>query len=342
MSAIKVTLLRKEFRAKQKEPGFRGSVQAIIRPTYTKVEAVRGISFQVEPGELLAFIGPNGAGKSTTIKMLTGILHPSCGEAQVLGMTPWIARQQLAHSIGSVFGQKSQLWYHLPPMDSFRLLSSIYELEHRVYKVRIDELIEMFELTELLKTPVRKLSLGQRMRCEIAASVLHRPKVLFLDEPTIGLDVVAKLKIREFIQRLNQEDGTTVFLTSHDASDIEHLCKRVMVVNHGDLILDVATSYLKHGYLSSKIIGIRLAEPTDSIQVAGAEIMKHTHKGVKIKVNTKLFPIDRVLIDVMQQAKVADINVSDLSMEEIIRDIYHQAPKAKIHGEEDIHDEAVG
>ena len=210
--------------------------------------------------------------------MLTGILNPTGGTAKVLGLVPWESRLQLAYNIGTVFGQKSQLWYHLPAIDSFRLLGSIYEIDSREYSRRVGEVVELFELEDFIKTPVRKLSLGQRMRCEIAASILHRPKVIFLDEPTIGLDVVAKLKIRELIKRLNEEEKTTIFLTSHDAGDIEQLCKRVIVINHGDIILDAPTSYLRHNYLTTKIVNVKFSAPCPELSLSNVEILKHTDK----------------------------------------------------------------
>lgn len=328
MAVIEVQRLQKVFRAKTKEQGLRGSLEALWRPTYNEIIAVKEISFRVETGELLAFIGPNGAGKSTTIKMLTGILTPTAGTASVLGMVPWEKRRQLAYVIGSVFGQKSQLWYHLPALDSFRLLGSIYELEGKTYEKRLAQVVELFELDEFIKTPVRKLSLGQRMRCEIAASILHRPKVIFLDEPTIGLDVVAKLKIRELIKRLNEEEKTTIFLTSHDAGDIEQLCRRVIVVNHGEMILDTSTSYLKHNYLTTKIVNVRFAAPCPDLTLSQAEIIKHTEKGVKFRVDTKLVSIENVLSELFAQAHTADISVEEPPMEEIIRDIYGRPAEA--------------
>ena len=198
------------------------------------------------------FLGPNGAGKSTTIKMLTGILHPTSGEAKVLGLTPWREREKLAFRIGAVFGQKSQLWYHLPPIDTFDLISRIYELNRSDYLTRRDDLIDRFELGPYLHTPVRKLSLGERMRCEIAGSFLHRPQLLFLDEPTIGLDVVVKQRIRELIRELNRDEGTTVFLTSHDAGDMEELCSRAVVIHHGGILLDAPVDRLKREVLNRK------------------------------------------------------------------------------------------
>lgn len=207
-SAIRVEGLSKSFAVKQKASGLLGSMQSLFKPRYTEKAAVHRIDLTVEQGETLAFLGPNGAGKSTTIKMLTGILHPSGGQAHVLGLCPWTQRSRLAYHIGSVFGQKSQLWYHLPPIDSFELMSRIYELKRSDYFSRRDDLVRRFELEPYLHTPVRKLSLGERMRCEIAAAMLHRPKIVFLDEPTIGLDVIVKHKIRELILEMNREEGT--------------------------------------------------------------------------------------------------------------------------------------
>ena len=200
MPSIEVNQLQKTFQSKRKAAGLAGSMRALFRPEYNSIEAVRRLSFQMEAGELLGFIGPNGAGKSTTIKMLTGILHPTAGDAKVLGFVPWKDRQKLAYHIGTVFGQRPQLWYHLPAVDTFLLFGKIFEMDDRETKKRIAFLSEAFEIQDLLETPVRKLSLGQRMRCEVAASLLHRPKLILLDEPSIGLDVVAKQHIRDAIK----------------------------------------------------------------------------------------------------------------------------------------------
>jgi len=215
-----------------------GSMRALFKPEYTSVEAVRKLTFQMEAGELLGFIGPNGAGKSTTIKMLTGILHPTGGEAKVLGYVPWKERQQLAYHIGTVFGQRPQLWYHLPAIDTFTLFGKIYEIDDRETQMRIGQIAEAFEIQDLLETPVRKLSLGQRMRCEVAASLLHRPKLILLDEPSIGLDVVAKQHIRDAIREMARLENVGVLLTSHDAGDLEALCKRVIIINHGQIVYE--------------------------------------------------------------------------------------------------------
>jgi len=221
MSSIEVSNLQKTFQTKRKAEGLGGSVRSLFRPQYSSLDAVRGLTFQMESGELLGFIGPNGAGKSTTIKMLTGILHPSGGDAKVLGYVPWKERQQLAYHIGTVFGQRPQLWYHLPAIDTFKLFGKIFEMEDSETKKRIRFLSEAFEIQDLLETPVRKLSLGQRMRCEVAASLLHRPKLVLLDEPSIGLDVVAKQRIRDAIREMAKVENVGVLLTSHDAGDLE-------------------------------------------------------------------------------------------------------------------------
>ena len=287
MVAIDVNQLRKTFVSREKQQGLQGSLRSLFRPVYREVEAVVGISFAVEQGERVAFIGPNGAGKSTTIKMLVGILHPTSGEARVLGKVPWRERERLAYEIGAVFGQKSQLWYHLPPQDSFDLLARIYELPAADYRRRLAQLVELFEIGDYLAAPVRKLSLGERMRCEIAASLLHKPHILFLDEPTIGLDVVVKQRIRDLILELNQQEQVTVFLTSHDAGDVEALCKRAMVINHGHVIFDGRVSTLKRDYLHHKTISLKLGEAWQGFELPGVELLKQKGYGVKLRVDTR-------------------------------------------------------
>lgn len=329
MTAITVRSLRKTFQTKRKGAGLRGSLRSLARPEWQTVEAVRGISFTLEDGERLGFIGPNGAGKSTTIKILTGILHPTSGEANVLGYVPWQERQQLAYRIGTVFGQRPQLWYHLPAIDTFYLFGKIYEMDDRTIRRRIDFLAEAFELGHLLETPVRKLSLGQRMRCEVAASLLHRPRLLLLDEPSIGLDVVAKQRIRDTVKQMSEMEGVGVLLTSHDAGDIEALCKRVIVINHGQIIYRDRVSALKRRYLTAKQVDVRYAEeiPTN-FSMPGTEILKVGRYGVKLRFDTRRTPVESVIARLAEAGRLVDVTISDPSLEEVIRTIYQEAEAA--------------
>ncbi len=353
MSIVEVSGLGKQFQTRQRAAGMSGSVRALFRPTYRVREAVRGVSFSLERGEVLAFIGPNGAGKSTTIKMLTGILYPSMGEAQVLGLVPWRDRRALSYRIASVFGQKSQLWFHLPPRDTFRLLARIYDLDEAPFQKRLAFLVEAFEIQDYLTTPVRKLSLGERMRCELAAALLHSPEVLFLDEPTIGLDVIAKQRMRDLISRLNAEEQTTVFLTSHDAGDVEQICRRTIVINDGHIILDAPVATLKREYLRSKTIDLLLGEAiehqvlqvqekdgketqhplTGLEQFAGVRVIKIKGHSVRLEVDTRQQPIEPVVSALMQHYRVVDMNIADPPMEEIIAAIY--SSKAAEQNKED-------
>ncbi len=245
MEAIRVQDLSKTFRVRQKEKGLKGSIRSVLHPRSEEIRAVDEVSFTVEEGEILAFIGPNGAGKSTTIKMLTGILYPDGGKLEVLGIDPTKRRKELAYQIGTVFGQKEQLWTHLTPYDNFRFFGAIYDIPEKETEARIKELGELFELGAFINTPVRGLSLGQRMRCEFAASLIHKPKVLFLDEPTIGLDPVVKETIRSLIKQMNRQLHTTIFLTSHDVGDIEKLCERIIIINAGSVVMDDSMEHLK-------------------------------------------------------------------------------------------------
>jgi ABC-2 type transport system ATP-binding protein len=324
VNAIEVRDLRKVFSKRRRAPGLRGALTGMVRARHDAVEAVGGVTFAIAPGELVAFIGPNGAGKSTTIKMLTGILHPTSGEASVLGLTPWRERTRLAFSIASVFGQRSQLSYHLPPHDSFDLLASIYELEPRAYRGRLRTLAGLFEIERLMDTPVRRLSLGERMRCEVAASLLHQPRVLFLDEPTIGLDVIAKQTIRDLIVRLNQEEGTTVLLTSHDAGDVEQVCRRAIVINHGRLMFDDSVATLRREFLGSKVIDLVLAEQSAPVEYPGVRCVEHDSYRMRLEVDTAQQQLDLVVARLVSRLRVADITISDPPMEEVIAEMYRR------------------
>jgi ABC-2 type transport system ATP-binding protein len=287
-----------------------------------RVEAVRAISFTVEPGERVAYIGPNGAGKSTSIKILTGILHPTHGEASVLGVVPWLDRRKLAQRIGTLFGQRSLLWFELTPRQSYRMLAAIYGLDSRREAARVGELGELFEADDLFDMPVRSLSLGQRMRCELAACMLHEPEVLFLDEPTIGLDLLAKQRFRELLVRLNTERGTTTFLTSHDVADIEHVARRAIVINHGSVIYDDEVAAMRRALLATKIVEVGLGRPTAPIDRLGVRVLEHSDTALKLVVDTTSTSIRAVLDDLLETTAVADISVVDPPLEQVIAEIY--------------------
>ena len=289
------------------------------------VHAVRDVSFSVDEGERLAYIGPNGAGKSTSIKILTGILHPTSGDARVLGFTPWKQRAELARHIGALFGQRSQLWAELPARVGLHLLAAIYGIDRTDADGRVAELGELLGATDLFDVPYRNLSLGQRMRCELTASLLHKPRVLFLDEPTIGLDLVAKQQFRSLIIRLNEHQGTTIFLTSHDVADIEQVARRVVVINFGTIIFDDKVSSLKRSALTTKLIEIRFESTPPSIDVDGVSVVKSSSEGFKLAVDTKVRSIREVLDELLDHHPVADISVTDPPLEDVIARIYSEA-----------------
>ncbi len=321
MNVIEARDLSKTFRVKRKEKGLAGSAKSLFHPCTEEITAVDRISFSVEEGEILAFIGPNGAGKSTTIKMLTGILYPDGGSAHVLGIDPAKKRRQLAYEIGTVFGQKEQLWIHLTPYDNFRFFGAIYDIPDREIEKRIQELTETFDLGAFLNTPVRSLSLGQRIRCEITASLIHKPKVLFLDEPTIGLDPVVKENIRGLIRQMNKELHTTIFLTSHDVGDIEKLCRRIIIVNCGRIVLDDSMEHLKYHYLNKKLVEAKFHGDAALPRAAGINVLKEKGGNVKFEVDTALMGISDAL-RLIDADLVEDINISNIPLEDIITEIY--------------------
>lgn len=323
--AIKVNNLSKEFlfSVKDKNKNF---ISNLFNPNKKQVVAVNDISFAVKKGERIAFIGPNGAGKSTTIKMLTGILFPTKGKINVLGFDPQEDRKKLAYKIGTVFGQRSQLFPNLPFIESMFFFGVMYDMKKAEIKKRIEELVNVFDLDEIRNQPVRKLSLGQRMRAEIACALIHKPKIIFLDEPTIGLDVVAKKALRELLLKLNREEKTTIFLTSHDVGDIESLCDRTIIINHGQIVKDLPTEELTKNFIYEKYIDLILDEQVTDNQLPVLD------KGISYKDITKnkiSFVIDLKNIDLKNAIKflldnfsVVDINVSDIDLETVIREMY--------------------
>lgn len=316
--AIDVKNLRKTFKIRKKA----GFWKSLVSPEYSDVEAVKGLSFTLQRGERVAFVGPNGAGKSTTIKMLSGILHPSSGEVAINGLTPWVDRTKMAYQIGTVFGQRSQLWYHLPARDTFELLSYAYEMERDLFKKRMVTLVDAFDAGSLIEKPVRQLSLGERMRCEIIASLLHKPSILFLDEPTVGLDVVSKGVIRDLVKQTSEQDGTTVLLTSHDTGDMERVCDRVIVIDHGQLVTDQRVKDLRTGYIHEKVITLAMTEVEIDMNLNGIRLVEKMPHHLKLSVDTSIIPVEQVLQQAMSKTSLEDITVEDPPTEDIIKAIY--------------------
>ncbi len=324
--AIEITELRKIFTFPVKNPAY-GIWKNFFHPDFQKIVAVDSISLTVERGESVAFIGPNGAGKSTTIKMLSGILYPTSGTISILGLNPQRERQRLSYDIGTVFGQRSQLIFNLPVRDSFRLFGKIYELSDRTITQREKELVALFAIEDIMDQPVRKLSLGQRMRAEIAVSLIHRPKIIFLDEPTIGLDIVAKRRLREVLSSLNRDFGTTIFLTSHDAGDIEALCTRTIIINHGKVILDMETQALQRRFLTQKRVRVDFTDPTKFATIAGTRIVHRDDNSVQFVVDTSKTALKDVLDELTTHYSIEDMDVEHPSLEEIISTVYGQQPQ---------------
>jgi ABC-2 type transport system ATP-binding protein len=288
------------------------------------VDAVHDLTLSVEHGERLAFIGPNGAGKSTSIKMLTGILHPTAGSARVLGLVPWEQRRRLSERTGTLFGQRSQLWFELSPRQSLRMLAAIYGLDRAREERRVAELGELLDAVDLFDQPVRDLSLGQRMRCELAACLLHEPEILFLDEPTIGLDLLAKRRFRELLVTLNEAGGTTVFLTSHDVADIEHVAQRVVVISAGRLIYDDSVAAMRRTMLSTKLVDVGLERAGVPLDLDGVTVVASSETSTQLSVDTSRTSIRDVLGRVLDTWTVSDISVVDPPLEQVIAEIYSE------------------
>lgn len=330
MTIIQTEGLTKIFKISKKDPGLRGAVKALFNPQHKEVVAVNKISFSIQPAEMVGYIGVNGAGKSTTIKLLTGILVPSSGRVEVMGRDPHRQRVDNARQIGVVFGQRSQLWWDLPLIESLNLIAKIYEVNPARYKILLEEYTEKLALKELLHVPIRNMSLGQKMRSELAAALIHEPKVVYLDEPTIGLDLIVKERIREFIRKQNRENGTTVILTTHDLGDIEELCQRVIIIDKGRLIYDGPISTIKDRFGKFRSITFETCEPTDQFDPPpGVEIMTNGYdKGERklaLRFDRTLTTASKVVTAVMNQYEVQDFSLSEPSLSSIIKDIYQGA-----------------
>jgi ABC-2 type transport system ATP-binding protein len=326
--AVELSDLKKSFLVRRARAGsLFGRVQDFVAPRTESAVAVDGVSFAIRPGERVAFIGPNGAGKSTTLKLVSGILTPDSGNANVLGFVPWRDRRKLAYRVGTVFGQRSQLWYHLPMRDTFALLAAVYEVDAARHARRFAELSAAFQLETLLSTPVSKLSLGERMRAEIVASLLHEPELLLLDEPTIGLDVTAKALVRDLLARMAEDDGVTLLLTSHDTGDIEEVCDRVLVIHGGRLLWDGSIAALRRTYVRSQTLVLVSSAETLSLSLPGVRV---THSGpyrVELELDLALTSVGAVVDAAQRQGSIKDLSVSDPALDDVIRAFYAAAER---------------
>jgi len=321
MPIVETRDLRKVFRAVKRYPGAAGALRTLFSREHVDRVAVEGMTMSLEAGELVGYIGPNGAGKSTTIKMLTGILVPTSGEMVVAGLVPYRERKRNARNIGVVFGQRSQLYWDLPLIESFELLRAIYNVPRERYKHNMARFTEMLEMGEFLSTPVRQLSLGQRMRGDFAAAMLHDPKIVYLDEPTIGLDVVAKEAIRTFIARENAERGTTVILTTHDLNDVERLCRRILLIDHGRMVFDGEIERLKEQYGTHRTLVVQLTEPQD-IVLDGLEPGTREGNVVRLRFDRREISADQLIRRVAEKYSITDVSIEEPELESIIRRIY--------------------
>jgi len=322
MPQITVENLVKTFRVGKRQAGLWSAMKGVVHREYTTVRALDGISFSLEQGELVGYIGPNGAGKSTTVKVLSGILVPDSGRCEVMGLVPWRARVPHVRRIGVVFGQRCQLWWDLPVIDSLELLKDIYRISPADYRKTRDELVDRLRLADFLEVPVRQLSLGQRMRCDLAASLLHTPSILFLDEPTIGLDAPSKLAVREFIKDRNREKGTTVILTTHDLNDIEALCQRVVLIGKGHILLDGSLEQLRSQVTSERRLIAELLTNGQEFDIPGVRIARRDGNRVCLYFDPeKIAPADLVA-RLSSQFTVRDFFVENPPIEEIVARLY--------------------
>nr|WP_255951912.1 ATP-binding cassette domain-containing protein [Streptomyces sp. ODS25] len=328
---VRVRNLVKEFRRPKRHAGPFGGLRTLVTRQYTVARAVDDVSFDVAEGELVGYLGPNGAGKSTTIKMLTGILVPTGGEVEVGGLVPWRDREANSRQIGVVFGQRSQLWWDLPLRESLRLVGVLYDIPPRDYDRVLGEFTEILEMDDFLDTPVRQLSLGQRMRGDLAAAMLYRPRVLYLDEPTIGLDVVAKERIRHLVERLNREYRTTIILTTHDLDDVERLCRRIVLIDHGRVLYDGDVQTLKKRYAPYRQLVFRLAEadhaddaPDDWVDLIGAELVPAGRGELHLRFDPAVVSAADLIAAVMKRHRMSDLSIVEPALEPVIRQIYAQ------------------
>ena len=324
MPQIRLDGINKTFKIAQRPPGFLGALRGAFVREYKEVRALSQVSFEIAEGELVGYIGPNGAGKSTTVKVMSGILVPDSGSCEILGRVPWKQRTAHVAEIGVVFGQRSQLWWDLPVLDSFELIRDIYKISDLDYKGRLQDLTDVFDLDSLIRTPVRQLSLGQRIRCELTASLLHNPKILFLDEPTIGLDAVSKLALRSFLKEMNRRHNVTMILTTHDMDDIESLCNRVMVIGHGNILYDGNLESLRKQYASLRCIRAKLAGPVDLCSLPGAESVEIEGNQCLVYFRPELTSTQEMVATLAANFSLLDLVVEDEDIDQMIARMYQE------------------
>jgi len=321
MDIISVKNLKKYYQVYRKEPGLKGSIKSLFKRKYEDVKAVNGISFTIEEGELIGFIGPNGAGKTTTLKCFSGLLYPDAGKIDVLGFDPWDRKHEFLKQISLVMGQKNQLWWDLPALETFILNKEIYEIPDEKYKQVLNDLVDLLQVKDVLKVQVRKLSLGQRMKCELIAALLHSPKVLFLDEPTIGLDVVMQKKMRDFIKSYNQKYKATVILTSHYMDDVQELCKRVIIINKGKIVFDDNLSEIVKKYADHKVIKVVFSKEVDAKKLAKiGKVKEYNFPEAVLMVKRGISNV--AAAELLKNFPVADLNIEEPSIEDIIRELF--------------------
>ena len=322
MPIITVEHLSKHFKVHKRRTGFWGNLSSTVARKHDIIKAVDDVNFSLERGELVGYIGANGAGKSTTIKMLTGILVPTSGHIDVMGVTPYRHRKENTRRIGVVFGQRTQLWWDLPVIDSFELLKHIYEIPQNLYKQNLEFFSELLQLQSFLSTPVRRLSLGQRMRCDLTAALLHNPEILYLDEPTIGLDVVAKEQVRQFLREVNAERQVTVILTTHDLNDVEKVCQRLIIIDSGKIIYDGGIDALKKRYGKTRMLIVDLAQTYSDIQLEGVDLTRRDGNRVWLAFDRDTISASEVIAQLTARYEIQDLTISEPEIEEIVRRIY--------------------
>ena len=322
MPIITVEHLSKHFKVYKRRTGFWGNLSSTIARQHDIIKAVDDVNFSLERGELVGYIGANGAGKSTTIKMLTGILVPTSGHIDVMGLTPYRHRKENTRRIGVVFGQRTQLWWDLPVIDSFELLKHIYEIPQNLYKQNLEFFSEMLQLQPFLSTPVRRLSLGQRMRCDLTAALLHNPEILYLDEPTIGLDVVAKEQVRQFLRQVNAERQVTVILTTHDLNDVEKVCQRLIIIDSGKIIYDGGIDALKNRYGKTRMLIVDLAQAYSDIQLDGVDLTRRDGNRIWLAFDRDTISASEIIAQLTARYEIQDLTISEPEIEEIVRRIY--------------------